>query len=92
MKDELWVAEYSFAQRCFHHARLESSLESNQEIIERAMEISDTEKRIDNVYACVWIPFFVGTYDETSDKIDELREKMLEFGETYFKDLFVYKV
>lgn len=73
-----FVAEYSFAQRCFHHTPLESALKSNNEIIKRLMEIKDREERLAMLANVTWIPMAIGTWDETEEVIAELRKKIAE--------------
>ena len=80
LKSELFVAEYSFAQGCFHHSFLKNSMETNLEGVKRIMAIKDDKERAEMVFKLSWIPFSIGTYDETAKDIDEMRAYMESVG------------
>lgn len=67
MYKDIFVAEYNFKQG-FHHSYLTKSLSSNEEIIGRL--IKGEKASLEDV---AWIPFAIGTYEETSQAIDNMR-------------------
>lgn len=73
LDEELYVAEYNFSQRCFHHSFIKKSLEDNREMIARVMMIDDVKRREEMLSQCAWIPFSIGTYEETSEDIQQMR-------------------
>lgn len=58
---ELYVAEYNFEQQCFHHGFLQESLETNLKCIKLQQNNP-------------WIIFAIGTWEETNQAINLIRE------------------
>lgn len=84
LDSELYVAEYCFFQKCFHHSFLKSSMETNLKSIKKLMAIKDPKAREEMVFKLSWIPFSIGTYEETGKDIDAMRDYMESIG---WKDL-----
>lgn len=84
LDSELYVAEYCFAQKCFHHNFLKSSMETNLESIKKLMDIKDQKEREEMVFKLSWIPFSIGTWEETGKDIELMRDYMEKIG---WKDL-----
>lgn len=83
---ELWVAEYCLGQRCFHHDYLKKSLETNKETIERILKIQDKKEREAILVQVAWIPFAIGTAEETSQAITEMGKSIAK--EKHWEDLY----
>lgn len=67
MDKELWVAEYSYNQKCFHHDLLERSLQMNRNNISKGQP---------NDY----LIFHIGTSDETTEAINKMTDILIENG------------
>lgn len=76
LNEELWIAEYSFAQKCFHHSLIKKSIEDNQDIIKRISLIEYVVDQINAVGNLSWIPFSIGTYEETQNDIDKMKQAL----------------
>ena len=77
---ELWVAEYNFGTKQFHHSFLKNSISTNKDIIQRLIELKDEKEIEEHVFTSAWIPFSIGTCDETSEAIINMRGRMVESG------------
>lgn len=67
MDKELWVAEYSYNQKCFHHDSLERALQMNRGNISTGQP---------NDY----LIFHIGTVEETSEAINKMTKVLEENG------------
>jgi len=71
---ELFLAEYNFGQGTFHHGEVKELMKTNKEIIERLYKAKE-----ENITGNAWIPFAIGTWEETSWAIDNMKKFFREY-------------